>query len=175
MNIYKKIIFTFLAALMLTNLGCSSGGDGTPATTTTVDWAAGIYEGTFTETGGSTPVVLLVTSDNRFALATLDGSEYNIGTVSGANLSTTDGFVATQTAALSGTFSAPPSFSGTFALTDAGLYNRTSSTAKLLGTWVDSTIPASTGTPTYVIDAAGNFSLSTTTGCAGTGSFKQKP
>ena len=145
----------------------------------TVNWAAGIYTGTFTETGStaSVDVLLLVTSDNRFALAALDGSEYNIGTVSGSSLSDTDGFVATLTAALSGTYSAPaatpsdPDFSGTFALTDTGLYNRSSSTAKLEGTWVDFTIPPATGTPTYVIDAAGDFSLDTTTGCTGTGSF----
>jgi hypothetical protein len=170
MNIYKKVIFTFFAAFMLTNLGCSSSGDSTPST---FNWAAGVYTGTFTETGSSTPsdVVLLVTSDNRFALATLDGTEYNIGSVSGSSLSTTDGFVATLTAALSGTYSAPPSFTGTFTLTDTGLYNRTSSTAKLEGTWVDTTIPPATGTPTFVIDAAGDFTLSTTTGCAGSGSF----
>ena len=175
MNMHKKVIFIILATAFLTYIGCSSSGDEgtTLIPTPTFNWEAGVYTGTFTETGStaSVDIVMLVTSDNRFALAALDGSEYNIGTVSGSSLSTTDGFVATLTAALSGTYSAPPSFTGTFSLTDAGLYNRTSSTAKLEGTWTDFTIPAATGTPTFVIDAAGNFSLSTTTGCAGTGSF----
>ena len=148
---------------------CSSGGSDSlvPA----FNWSPGVYSGTFTVTGGAPDdVVLLVTSDNRFALATTDGSETAIGAMFGSKLTTTDGFTATLNAALSGTYTAP-GVTGTFTLADSGLYNRASSTAKLEGTWVDNTFTQVTGTATYVIDATGNFLLMSVSGCAGTGSF----
>ena len=151
------ILSVLVSSLML--FGCSSGGgDSTPPPPgTTFNWVAGIYEGTFTETGSGTSgtVVLLVTSDNRFALAATDGSEVAIGTVSGSNLtSSTTGFVATLTAALSGTFSdSGTSLSGTFTLTDAGIYDRPSDLSELATQWLDT--PNSI---VYVIQATGDFS-----------------
>ncbi len=156
MNIYNKVIFTLLAAVMLTNLGCSSGGDSTPAITTTFSWAAGIYTGTFTESISNTSgnAVLLVTSDNRFALAATDASEFNIiGTVSDSNLSTGAGFVATLTAALSGTYrDSVTGLSGTFTLTDLGIYDRTSDLSELVGQWSDTD-----NLILYTIQASGDF------------------
>lgn len=167
---HKKIIFIILAAAFLTYIGCSSSGDdGTTLNPTpTFNWAAGIYTGTFTETSSNSsgPVVLLVTSDNRFALAATDGSEYNIGTVSGSDLTTTSGFTATLTAALSGTFSDSVSgLSGSFTLRDAGLYDRTSDLSKLVGQWVDID-----NTITYIIQPTGAFDA-TIGSCDAQGSF----
>ncbi len=152
MNIYKKVIFTFFAAVMLTNLGCSSGGG--DSTAATFDLAAGIYTGTFTETASGTSgnIVLLITSDNRFAMAATDGTDYSIGTVSGSAI-TDGGFVATLTAALSGTFiNSDTGTSGTFTLTDAGIYNRPSDLSELVGQWTDSD-----SSIVYNIMAAGDF------------------
>ena len=155
-GIRSKLLFLSVLVSSLTLFGCSSsGGDSTPANTTTFNWTAGVYTGTFTETGSgaSGDVVLLVTSDNRFALAATDGSEYNIGTVSGSNLSTTAGFTATQTAALSGTFSdSVTGLSGTFTLTDAGIYNRPSDLSELVAQWTDTT-----NLILYTIQASGDF------------------
>ena len=173
MNLYKKVIFVFLATAILTYIGCSSSGDDgttlipTPIPTPTFNWAAGIYTGTFTETSSNTSgdVVLLVTSDNRFALAALDGTDYSIGIVSGSDLSTGD-FVATLTSALSGTFSnSVTGKSGMFTLTDAGIYDRISDTSKLVGQWVDID-----NTITYIIQSTGAFDA-TITSCDAQGSF----
>jgi hypothetical protein len=182
LNIIRKIIFTLLATAIISNAGCSSGSDsdststsnnGSSVTSSALVWTPGVYTGTFTETVSNTSddVILLVISDNHFALARTDGAEYNIGTVSDSTISTTNGFSATLNAALSGTYSAP-NFSGTFTLTDTGLYNRTSSTTKLSGIWVDNNQSSGLGTLTYIIDDTGGFILdSTVTGCDGTGSF----
>lgn len=144
---------------------CGSSDSSAPV----FNWSPGIYTGTFTETGGTPDdVVLLVTSDSRFALGVADGSDYAIGTMLGSTLSTSDGFVVTLDAALSGTYAAP-GITGTFTLSDSGLYNRISSTAKLEGIWVDNTF-TQTGTATYVI-TDGSILLTSVSGCAGTGQF----
>jgi len=167
-----KTIFQLVAILLvLLNVGCSSSGGDTGTVPAAFTWAPGIYEGTFTATG-STPenVALIVTSTNRFALANIDGTEMAIGDASGASLTTSDGFTATLAAALSGTYSAP-GVTGTFSLADAGLYNRTSSTAKLEGIWVDNFYLLTTGTTTWTIDAAGNVLMTSISGCAASGTF----
>lgn len=167
----KKIIQLAAILLFLVNASCSSSGGDTIAPAPAFTWAAGIYDGTFTETG-STPdnVALIVTSTNRFALANIDGTEMAIGDASGASLTSPDGFTATLTAALSGTYTAP-GVTGTFSLADAGLYNRTSSAAKLEGVWVDSFYTTTTGTTTWVIDATANVLMTSVSGCAATGTF----
>lgn len=167
-----RLIFPLLTLLTIFLSGCSSSSsDNGTAPTSTFTWAGGIYVGTFTEAGAAPDdVVLIISSDNRFALATTNGLEYAIGTVSSSNLTTSDGFVATLTAALSGTYTAP-GVTGTFALADSGLYNRASSTSKLQGIWVDNTFTQVTGTATFIIDAAGMFDMTSVSGCSGIGSF----
>jgi len=59
---------------------------------------------------------------------------------------------------------------GTFSMVDAGIYNRTSSLAKLNGTWVENIYTTSTGITTWVINN-GAYTMTSVSGCASTGTI----
>jgi len=167
----NKLIFSpiYRASLLATSISllaaCGSGGGGSPAAYTA---QPGIYSGTFSPTGGITDVFsVIVTSNNKWAGA--DPDEAATGTVSGGTLSNAYGFTATLTGTMSGSYDNGTE-SGTFSLVDAGIYNRTSSLAKLNGTWVDNVYTASTGVTTWVINN-GAYSMTSVSGCASTGTI----
>jgi hypothetical protein len=182
-----KLTSTFFKFLSITSIllisvtGCSSGGSDS-GTTLPSTVPAGVYEGTVTPTGGTAETaVALITSDNNIAIIDINTLEGFIGTISGSSLS---GTVYTSVAIpatgqvtsvsgnnINGTYSSSLG-GGTFALVaDPNLYNRTSSLSKLEGVWVDSVFTNISGASTWVIQADGSFTVSTTAGCSGSGSF----
>ena len=176
-----KKYFSFLILLLIQ--GCSSGGGDsstTPASPSSVH--AGIYSGTVTATG-NTPdsAVAFISSTGKVAIIDTNTLEGFIGTISGSALSGTlysttsvpaTGQVSTVSGDnISGTYTSSLG-GGTFALVaDQNLYNRGSSLSKLEGTWVDSVFTNITGISTWVIQSDGSFTLSTSSGCSGTGLF----
>lgn len=158
----KRFLSTLISLALSTLTACGGGGGGGSS----VSWQPGIYTGTFTpSTGTPDAYALIITSDNRWGGANPD--EGSTGTVSGATITALD-FSATLSSTTGGSYTTSTS-AGTFTLTDTGLYNRTGSLAKLSGTWVDNVYTTVTGTTTWVIDGAGAVSMSSTSGCAGTG------
>lgn len=166
----RKFLISFFIGLFLT--GCGGGGGGTtdtttdsPADTTSYSFSPGLYTGSFTDSYGTDSYAILITSNNRWAGA--DPDEVATGTVSGDTLSTS-GFSATLTSATGGTFNNGGN-TGTFSMVShADLYNRTSSLAKLNGTWVDDFYTDNTGTVTVTMND-GAMSLTSVSGCAASG------
>lgn len=156
-----------LISLALFISGCSGGSD---TVASAPSWQPGIYEGSFTETGQpAREIKMIVTSNNEFAIATVAGDSTLFGSISGSKGSTTDGFTATLTSELAGSY-VYPGETGTFSLTSAGLYDRSASTGKLEGVWVDQAYTETSGTSTFTIDALGSIDMQSVSGCAGTGS-----
>lgn len=174
----KKVLIP-LIILFLSGCGGDSDGD-PPSTPSSVP--AGIYEGTITPNGGTPDLsVALITSAGDVAILDVNTIEALVGTISGPSLT---GTIYSSTAvpataqvtsvsgnSISGTYTSSLG-GGTFALVaDPNLYNRASSLSKLVGIWVDSFFTAGIGTSTWVIQADGSFSISTTLGCTGIGTF----
>jgi hypothetical protein len=173
----KAIVATFIA-LFLT--ACGGGGGGSSTTSVTVP--PGIYSGTVTPSGGTPDsAVGLITSNGKVAIVDVDTIEAFIGTISSGSLSgalyssstvpATGQVTSASGNNISGTYTSSLG-GGTFALVaDPNLYNRTSSLSKLVGTWVDSVFTNLTGTTTWVIQADGSFTVSSTASCTGSGNF----
>ncbi len=174
---YKIIIL----ALTMTITACG-GSDSSTSNEESNNSVSGIFEGTITATG-DTPdsAVALITSNGKVAIVDIDTIEGFMGTINGSSLTGTiyssssvpatgeitnvsgDNISGTYTSSLGG---------GTFSLvSNTNLYNRTSALSKLTGTWVDETFTNGTGVSTWVIQSNGQFSVSTTLGCNGTGAF----
>ncbi len=164
----RKFLISFIIGLALSGCGGGGGGGTTDTSTpaTSYSFSPGLYTGSFTDSIGTDSYAILITSNNKWAGA--DPTEAATGTVSGGNLSTSV-FSATLTSATGGTFNNSGN-TGTFSMTShASLYNRSSSLAKLDGTWVDDVYTDNTGTVTVTFNN-GAMSMSTTSGCAATGS-----
>jgi hypothetical protein len=144
---------------------------------------AGIYQGTDNPTGEtSLPADAMIISDGRVAFITPDVPRVFIGTASGAFI---PGKVYTDTVSapvtvqltivsgdiVSGTYISS-SGDGTFdLLANPELYNRPSSLEKLEGEWIDDVFTSIAGTTTWVIQADGTFTVSSTSGCTAEGAF----
>ncbi len=175
----KKVVISIIVLFLS---GCGGGGGGGTTDTSPTSVPPGIYEGTITPTGGTADsAVALITSSGKVAILDISTIEGFIGTISGSSLTGTiysnSSVPATAqiTSAsgnnISGTYTSSLG-GGTFALVaDPNLYARGASLSKLVGTWVDSVFTSGTGTSTWVIQADGTYSVTTTLGCNGTGAF----
>lgn len=171
-------LLVVLGAIFLA--ACGGGGDNSSTTQTTIP--AGIYSGTITPSGGAPDVAIaIITSNGQASIMDVDSIEAFLGTVSGTAItgaiysnSTVPATVLVTSINgdnIGGTYSSTLG-GGTFAVTaDPILYSRTASLSKLTGVWVDSVFTNVTGITTWVVQADGLFSVSSTSGCAGEGSF----
>ena len=176
----NKIVGIVFASVFL--VACGGGGGGsTPAQSQAVQSFAGIYTGNVFAAGQTESAVGLITSDNRVVIIDADTLETFVGTISGNSLSgTLFSSITTPLSAqinsssgnnISGTYSTSAG-GGQFSLNaDSALYNRPSSLSKLEGVWVDAFFTNISGTSTWVIQANGSFTVSTTGGCTASGTF----
>ena len=177
---FSPISKSLLICSILLLVACGGGSGGGSSSVT--DAPPGIYTGTLTPTGGlPDTATALITSDNRLSIVDLDTLESFIGTTVGNAISGTlfsssvvpaTGLVTSVSGNnVSGTYSSSIG-GGTFALVSLpNLYNRGASFTKLTGVWVDATFTNVTGTTTWVIQANGSFSMTSTSGCSATGQF----
>jgi hypothetical protein len=173
-----KIVFVNVVFILLT--ACTSSSD-TPEVAAT-DAPKGIYAGTITPTGSSAdPAVALLTSDNKVAIVDTTTLETFIGTIASNSItgtmfassavSATSQVTSVVNNSIGGTYTSSLG-GGTFSLvSNTTLYDRGALLSKLVGTWVDSVYTSVTGTTTWVIQADGSYTMTSTSACVGSGDF----
>ncbi len=115
------------------------------------------------------PSVFMITADNRVFFAETDFETVGLGTVSGDVITFDTGATVTLTGTLSGNFDLY-GLTGSFSLSDTGLYSRSPSLTDLSGVWVDDVFTSGTGIITISIDSSGNVTFTSVSGCTGSGS-----